>query len=401
MAGRSRLTMTEMPEAASELLFPELWSENVEHSTGLLPSQKIEELVEAGRICGAPILPDQIQPASIDLRLGPVAYRVRASFLPNVHSTVNDRLRDLKVEEIDISAGAVFRKGAVYIVPLLEELSLPDSIAGSANPKSTTGRLDVFTRLIADYADGFDQVGPGYRGRIYAEVVPLTFDVAVREGTRLNQLRLRRGNPILWDKTLRELHEREPIVYSRSASPLPPEIEGGLWLSVDLLGTDDSGIVGFQARRDAPPVDLAKVGYYDPRLFWTPVYPDPGKYLVLKPGEFYILTSKEKVAIPPDWAAEMVAFDPTVGEFRIHYAGFFDPGFGWGGGELKGTHAVLEVRSHEVPSALADGQPVCRLTYERLQAPSAKLYGREIGSSYQMQRLALSKQFKPYVGAGE
>lgn len=379
------------------LLFPELLAQDVEYTTGLLPSQKLEELVEAGHIrASATICADQIQPSSIDLRLGPIAYRVRASFLPTVNSTVQKRLQDLKVAEIDVSHSAVLERDSVYIVPLLEELSLPDSISGTANPKSTTGRLDIFTRLITDYGNGFDNVRAGYRGRLYAEIVPLTFDIVIREGTRLNQLRLRRGNPVSWDKTLFMLNDREPIVYSQAASPVRPVISEGLWLSVDLLGTADSEIVGFQAKKDAPPVDLARIGYYEPEDFWEPVYRDSRNYLILQPGEFYILTSKERVSIPPDWAAEMVPFDPSIGEFRIHYAGFFDPGFGWGGGELKGTHAVLEVRSHEVPSALADGQAVCRLTYERLQAPSAKLYGRDIGSSYQSQRLALSKHFKPY-----
>jgi dCTP deaminase len=379
------------------LLFPELSAQDVEYSTGLLPSQKLGDLVEAGHIrARAPVTADQIQPASIDLRLGPIAYRVRASFLPTPNSTVTKRLQDLKIEEIDVSHPAILQRDSVYIVPLQEELSLPDSISGSANPKSTTGRLDIFTRLITDYGSGFDNVQAGYRGRLYAEIVPLTFNVLIREGTRLNQLRLRRGNPLSWDKTLFTLNEREPIVYSQAASPVPPVISEGLWLSVDLLGTDDSEVVGFQAKKDAPPVDLARTGYYEPEDFWEPVYRGSRNYIILQPGEFYILTSKERVSIPPDWAAEMVPFDPSMGEFRIHYAGFFDPGFGWGGGELKGTHAVLEVRSHEVPSALADGQAVCRLTYERLQAASAKPYGREIGSSYQSQRLALSKHFKPY-----
>jgi len=383
--------------SSTGLLFPELLAEDLEYTTGLLPSQKLEELVEAGHIrANAAICAEQIQPSSVDLRLGRIAYQVRASFLPTANSTVQRRLQDLKIAEIDISHASVLKKDCVYIVPLQEELSLPDSISGSANPKSTTGRLDVFTRLITDYGIGFDNVGAGYRGRLYAEIVPLTFDVLIREGTRLNQLRLRRGNPVSWDKNLLRLNDRDPIVYSQASSPVPPVISEGLWLSVDLLGTDDSEIVGFQAKKDAPPVDLARIAYYEAEDFWEPIYRGRLNYIILQPGEFYILTSKERVSIPPDWAAEMVPFDPSIGEFRIHYAGFFDPGFGWGGGELKGTHAVLEVRSHEVPSALADGQAVCRLTYERLQAPSAKLYGRDIGSSYQSQRLALSKQFKPY-----
>ncbi|MGA2735888.1 MAG: 2'-deoxycytidine 5'-triphosphate deaminase [Bryobacteraceae bacterium] len=380
------------------VLFPELAAQPFDlHTTGLLPSQKLEDLIEAGHIrANVPIGADQIQPSSLDLRLGSVAYRIRASFLPTPNATVQSKLQQVKLEEFDISEATLLRKDSVYLVPLEEELSLPESISGKANPKSTTGRLDIFTRLITDYGNEFEYVRPGYRGKLYAEIVPLTFSVLVRKGTRLNQLRLRRGSPAPSDAMLQRLHEREPIVYGQDASPTEPTISEGLRLSVNLLGFEGSDIVGYQAKKGAPPIDLACINHYPPGEFWTPLFRNAERSVVLEPGEFYILTSKEKVSIPPDSAAEMVPFDPSVGEFRIHYAGFFDPGFGWGSEDRKGTHAVLEVRSHDVPSLLEHGQVVCRLIYERLLAPPAKLYGQEIGSTYQSQRLALSKQFQQW-----
>jgi dCTP deaminase len=376
-------------------LFPELLSRPADsRTTGVLPSQRLEDLISAGHIrASTPISADQIQPSSIDLRLGAIAYHVDASFLPNANTTVLRKLRDLRRGESDLSRPALLETGKVYIVPLQEELSLPENYSGKANPKSTTGRLDVFTRLITDYGDAFEEVREGYKGKLYAEIVPLTFPVLVREGTRLNQLRIRRGNPPHYDKTLFDLHEREPIVYSQDASPSEPLISGGLKLSVDLQGFDGIDVVGYRAKKNASPIDLANINYYDPRDFWEPLCRNSSRSIVLKPGEFYILTSKEKVSIPPHMAAEMLPFDPSVGEFRIHYAGFFDPGFGWSSERSAGSHAVLEVRSHEVPSLLEDGQVVGRLIYEPLLAPPAKLYGREIGSSYQSQKLTLSKHF--------
>ncbi|HEY6344434.1 MAG TPA: 2'-deoxycytidine 5'-triphosphate deaminase [Bryobacteraceae bacterium] len=374
-------------------LFPEL-TEQPNRTTGLLPSHRLEELVCAGHLkASSPILPDQIQPCSIDLRLGARAYQVRASFLPNQSSTVHARLADLLVRELDLSKPTLLARGSVYIVPLQEELFLPDNFSGKANPKSSTGRLDVFTRLITDYGNTFEDIRPGYRGKLYAEIVPLTFPVVVREGVRLNQLRIRLGNPPPSDKMISELHEREPIVYFQDESPAEPLISKGLNLSVSLLGIG-SEIIGYRARRHAPPIDLSKVNYYDVAVFWEPLYRNSERSIVLQPGEFYIVASKEKVSIPPHMAAEMLTFDPSFGEFRVHYAGFFDPGFGWNPQRPTGSHAVLEVRSHEVPSLIEDGQVVARLNYEPLLAPPAKLYGQGIGSSYQSQSLTLGKHFK-------
>jgi dCTP deaminase len=375
-------------------LFPEIVGEPAARTTGVLPSHRLEELILAGHMtANTPILSDQVQPSSVDLRLGPVAYRVRASFLPGQDNTVQRKLEALQIEKLDLTKSALLARGAVYVVPLLEELFLPDNFSGRANPKSSTGRLDVFTRLITDYGSSFEDIRPGYRGKLYVEIVPLTFSVIVREGTRLNQLRIRRGNPPFHDKALFDLHEQEPMVFSQDGSPLEPVISDGLKLSVDLQGID-TDVIGYRAKRDAPPIDVGKIDYYETRDFWEPLYRTAGKSMVLDAGAFYILTSKEKVSVPPHMAAEMLPFDPSVGEFRVHYAGFFDPGFGWSPERSPGSHAVLEVRSYEVPSLLEDGQVVGRLNYEYLLAPPAKLYGQGIGSSYQSQKLKLSKHFK-------
>ena len=378
------------------LLFPELEKDLREsHGTGVFPSQKIQEFIQTGRIRAAlPITEAQIQPASIDLRMGPVAHRVRASFLPGKSSTVDEKIRDLGMTIIDLREGAVFEKYCTYIVPLVEELFLPDDVSGKANPKSTTGRLDIFTRLITDYGAGFEQVGEGYRGKLYVEVVPRTFSIRVQEGMRLNQLRLVRGSPspLREEYTLGKLHEQEPLAYAPDNSPSEPEFHGGLPISVDLAGGEGFPVVGYKAKSHAPLVDLSKVNYYDPEEFWEPI--PPTRRIILNPGDFYILISKEKVSIPPDLAGVMMAIDPTMGEFRIHYAGFFDPGFGYGLEQGKGTRAVLEVRSHEVPFVIEDGQTVGRLEYERLMEIPERIYGASIGSSYQSQGLSLSKQFK-------
>lgn len=387
------------------LLFPELHLGSGEPqdssklwSTGVFPSQKVEEFIAAGWIrASAPIAEVQIQPASLDLRLGPVAYRVRASFLPGKSSTVEGKIGELGMSEIDLRNGAVLEKRCVYVIPLLEEWFLPDDISGKANPKSTTGRLDLFTRLITDYGTEFERVPTGYRGKLYAEVVPRTFTVVVREGMRLSQIRFVRGSrPPLREGTLDHLHQEEPLVYASDDRPADAQIRHGLPISIDLAGTAGAPVVGYKAKSHAPLIDLAKVNFYDPDEFWEPI--PPCKRIILNPDDFYILVSKEKVSVPPDLSGEMVAYDPSVGEFRIHYAGFFDPGFGYGLEQGKGTHAVLEVRSHEVPFVIEDGQLVGRLVYERLTEVPRKIYGASIGSSYQSQGLSLSKQFRRRSG---
>lgn len=377
-------------------LFPDLEKDlHSFHSTGILPSQEIEELIKTRYIFGqTPISNDQIQPASIDLRLGSVAYRVRASFLSGDNTTVLKRVDELRMHEIDLSTPSVLEKGCVYIVPLIEEIALPSKISGKANPKSTTGRLDVFTRLITDYGTEFDRVKAGYKGKLYIEIVPRTFSILVHKGTKLNQLRFVRGEPSPSDSKLNRLDVDETLVYTRDDTPDEALISNGLWISIDLQTNNESEIIGYKAKRHAPLIDLDKVDCYDPLEFWEPIIKPKKKHIILDPDDFHILVSKEKIRIPPQFAAEMVAYDPSVGEFRIHYAGFFDPGFGYGNNNIKGTHAVLEVRSHEVPFVLEDGQVVGRLIYERLIAKPGKVYGVDIGSSYQSQGLSLSKQFK-------
>jgi dCTP deaminase len=355
---------------------------------GILPDQMIAELARAGAILSASeFVPDQIQPASLDLRLGEVAYRVRASFLPGPRTTVAERIDELKLHEIALGDGAVLETGCVYIVPLQESLALPDDIAAAANPKSSTGRLDVFTRVIADETRGFDRIKLGYHGPLYAEISPRTFPVLVREGSRLSQIRFRHGNGLLDADALRALHARERLVDDVDA-----DVSEGIAVSVDLLGLD--GLVGYRAKRHTGLIDVERRAGYDVGEFWEPMHARRDESLILDPDEFYILASKEAVQVPPDYAAEMVPFDPLVGEFRVHYAGFFDPGFGYAGAGGRGARAVLEVRSREVPFIIEHGQIVGRLVYEKMLARPQSLYGERIGSNYQAQGLKLSKHFR-------
>jgi dCTP deaminase len=356
---------------------------------GILPDRMIAALTKAGGILPAyAFAPDQIQPASLDLRLGDIAYRVRASFLPG-HTTVAERIEHLKLHEIALGDGAVLETGCVYIVPLLESLALPPDLAAAANPKSSTGRLDVFTRVITDRARGFDRIEAGYHGPLYAEISPKTFPVLVREGSRLSQLRLRRGHAALDAAALADLHARERLVDSDDA-----DFDGGISVSVDLAASGPGTLIGYRAKRHTAVIDIERRAGYDVAEFWEPMHARPDGALILDPDEFYILASKEAVQVPPDHAAEMVPFDPLMGEFRVHYAGFFDPGFGYAGAGGKGSRAVLEVRSREVPFILEHGQLVGRLVYEKMIAQPDTLYGTGIGSNYQAQGLKLSKHFR-------
>ena len=350
----------------------------------------IAAMADAGLILPAyPFVESQIQPASLDLRLGDTAFRVRASFLPGPATTVAQRIDELKLHEIDLSDGAVLETNCVYIVPLLESLALPPAILAAANPKSSTGRLDVFTRVIADNTRRFDMIEAGYHGPLYAEISPKTFPVLLREGSRLSQIRFRAGAPLLDDAGLIALHAKERLVDSDHA-----DLAGGVALSVDLTGTGSDGFVGYRAKRHTGVVDVDRRSGYTVGEFWEPIRARPDRSLILDPGEFYILASKEAVQVPPDFAAEMVPFDPLVGEFRVHYAGFFDPGFGYAGAGGQGSRAVLEVRSREVPFILEHGQIVGRLVYEKMLAPPDALYGTRIASNYQGQGLKLSKHFR-------
>lgn len=363
--------------------------------SGILPAQQIRELIEKHHItAGQPIEDGQIQPASLDLRLGSTAYRVRASFLPGKFSTVKERIQALHMAEVNLTRPAILEKGCIYIVPLQEQLNLPANTSGRANPKSTTGRLDIFTRLITDYGIEFEQVRSEYKGPLYVEIVSRTFTIIVSQGTRLNQLRFIRGNPSQSDSETIDLHSKETLVYMPDDSPSNAIIDEGVRVSVSLEGDKISDTVAYKAKRNAPAVDLSKLGYYPIDEFWDAVPQPKNRSIILDPGDFYILASKEKVRVPADFAAEMVAFDPSMGEFRIHYAGFFDPGFGYGAGDIPGTRAVLEVRAHEVPFLIEDGQIVCRLLYTPMVSRPDTVYGIGIGSNYQRQGLALSKQFQ-------
>jgi dCTP deaminase len=380
-----------------------------ERSTGLLPSQLLRAAVGHGRnaaaateiVAAEPIADDQIQPASLDLRLGEVAYRVRASFLPGPRDTVQDKLDLLSMHRIELADGAVLEKDCVYIVPLLESLALRKRVSALANPKSSIGRLDVFARVITDYGIEFDRIREGYKGPLYAEISPRAFSILVRTGSRLVQLRVRRGSPLFRDTALRRLHAETPLVEAlpgMAPDADPGAIRNGLAFTADVAGERSGGIVGYKARRHAGLIDVDRIDYYDPRDFWEPVYPHKGPKgpdgVVLDPYDFYILATREAVVVPPDHAAEMVPYDATVGEFRVHYAGFFDPGFGSAEAQGTGSRGVLEVRSHEVPFLIEHGQVVGRMIYEPLIARPEKLYGGAIGSSYQRQGLALSKHFK-------
>ncbi len=366
---------------SEETLFgeiPESGDNYGRHTTGILPSHVLKRLIRARReILASEDLDDaQIQPASIDLRLGPVAWRVRASFLPGPAATVRDKLVAVAMHEIDLTNAAVLETGCVYVVPLLESADFSHRVSGIANPKSSTGRLDVFTRLITDRAQSFDRIEPGYRGPLYAEISPRTFPVLVRKGSRLNQLRVRSGSPQFTDTQLKRLHAEQPLVDGLA------DIDNGLALTVDLRGDTATRQVGWRAKRHTGVIDVDKRDALEPLEFWDPIYASRTETIVLDPDEFYILASREAVAIPPDYAAEMVPFNPLVGEFRVHYAGFFDPGFGHEAGRGRGARAVLEVRSREVPFILEHAQIIGRLVFERLTDPPPEVYGQGIGSNY-------------------
>ncbi|PZQ49506.1 MAG: 2'-deoxycytidine 5'-triphosphate deaminase [Rhodovulum sulfidophilum] len=333
-----------------------------------------------------PVTEGQIQPASLDLRLGDFAYRVRASFLPGPETTVAERLGEFEMHRIALGPGAVLEKGCVYLVPLMEGLALTPDLSAVANAKSSTGRLDLLTRLITDRGTEFDRIVPGYAGPLYAEISPRSFSVLVRPGMRLNQIRYRRGQVLLDDPALSALNAAERLVDG------PAHIAGGLGFSVDLRPARGT-LVGYRAKPHTGLIDLDRIGHYPALDFWEEVHSEAGR-IILDPGAFYILVSREAVHVPPDYAAEMAPYLAMVGEFRVHYAGFFDPGFGHAGAGGTGSRGVLEVRCHEAPFALDHGQIVGRLIYERMAERPEKLYGADLGSNYQGQGLKLAKHFR-------
>ena len=356
-------------------------------TAGVLPAQHLRRLIESGALAADPaIRPDQVQPASLDLRLGRVAYRVRASFLAGHGANVADRIAEFEMHRVDLTEGAVLEKGCVYVIPLMERLALPGGITAVANAKSSTGRLDLLTRTITDGGTEFDRIPEGYHGPLYAEVCPRSFSVLVRAGQRLNQIRFREGQAVLSDTELRALHAAEPLVSGEAV------ISEGLGFSVDLRpATGD--LLGYRAKPHTGVIDLDRIGHYPARDFWEEVRAGDGR-IILDPGAFYILVSREAVTIPPDYAAEMAPYLAMVGEFRVHYAGFFDPGFGHATAGGAGSRGVLEVRCHEAPFVLEHGQVVGRLVYERMAARPETLYGAGIASNYQGQGLKLAKQFR-------
>jgi len=366
--------------------------EDVPVRTGIYPAQWYAGAIRRGLIsCANEISAAQIQPASIDLRLGRTAYRVPASFLPGKKSSVQAKLDWLAEEKVDLTSGAILQRGDVYIIPLMESLNLRKRVSAVANPKSSTGRLDVFARVITDFSTEFDVVAEQYDGPLWVELAPRSFNVLVREGSRLVQMRIRHGAPRQSEKQLRRLHGEDGVVRGDE----DPDIRaGGIAISVDILGDDVSKLIGYKARKTTEHIDVDKVNFYVSSEYWQPVYrPDEGG-IILNPDDFHILVSKETVSVPPDWAADMIAYDTLVGEFRVHYAGFFDPGFGYSPNGHSAAKAVLEVRSHEVPFMIEDGQIVGRLMLERLTERTQSPYGSNIGSSYQFQGLVLSKQFR-------
>ena len=371
-------------------------------ASGVLPDSHLREAVRQGWVDAADgrVL-QNVQPASIDLRLGAVAYRLRSSFLPR-NRTVDRALRDYQLgPEIPLADGAVLEKDRPYLIPLMERLLLPPEVMARANPKSSTGRLDIFTRIVVDNGSGFDEIPAGYAGPLYLEVVSRSFTIQIAEQLSLNQIRLVHGKSAgVSDEDLKRQHARSPLLYTYEIggrNPRPLEalpVSDGLFLTIDLSG-DAEKIVGYRAKKNSQLLDLSQIAHYQTQEFWDPVASDGANRLILEPEEFYLLVSSEGVAVPPTWAGEMMAFDPTSGELRTHYAGFFDPGFGFAPADgVLGSRAVLEVRAHDVPFALEHKQKIARLRFENLVKQPDKLYGFDIGSSYQNQRLRVSKHFR-------
>ncbi|HLE08150.1 MAG TPA: 2'-deoxycytidine 5'-triphosphate deaminase [Thermodesulfobacteriota bacterium] len=390
--------------------------------TGVFSCQELKKAISDGLILATPPIEEaQIQPASIDLRLGPKAYRLVSSFLPGKDQKVMDRLgprsrhrANLLMYEHNTADGMVLEKGSVYLIPLMEKLALPKNVHGKANPKSTTGRLDIFTRVITDCNPRFDEIPQGYEGGLFLEVMPRSFTVKVWQGISLVQLRLRTGDSSVTDRQLKKLHNEYSILcdgkgedilplfdnpYNESRGRIPDDrvrVSNGIFMSADLIGDKSGAIIGYKAKKNSHVIDLTKKNYYNTEDFWEPIYSNTNRdMLILEPEEFYILATKEKIRIPPGYAADMAPYEAGSGELRTHYAGFFDPGFGYGkGGEVMGTKAVLEVRAHDVPFMIAHGQTFCKLFFEKMREVPDKVYGPTIGSSYQYQTITLSKQFK-------
>lgn len=373
-------------------------------AAGVLCDRELRAAAAGGWITApTPLGDEQFQPASLDLRLGPMAYQLRASFLP-FRETVRSRLGgedrpdpDLVIDRIPLESGATLQRGSVYLVELLESLALPPAVRGRSNPKSTTGRLDIFTRVITDRTPRFDEIRPAYRGPLYLEISPQSFPVRVQAGAALNQLRLLSGPTAVPDGELAALYRRSPLLYDDDDRPIGADrivLNDGLGMGVDLSGRLTDGIIGYRAHPNPPAIDLARIDHYDPAEFWEPIKRPSRDAYILEANRFYILVSKERIRVPPEYAAEMVVYDAGAGEIRTHYAGFFDPGFGFGDGSVLGTKVVMEVRAREVPFMLYDGQTSFKVWFERLRGRPERVYGVGLSSSYQHQTLSLSKHFR-------
>jgi dCTP deaminase len=362
-------------------------------TNGVLVDRELFELIETGQIFSTqPLQSGQIQPSSLDLRLGTHAYRIQASVLPMAGESVEKAIAPLIMYDFSLAKPRLLERGAIYMIKLQEGLKLPEDLRGVASPKSSIGRLDVFVRLLTDEGETFDTVPSGYSGPLWLEVMPLTFPIQVQAGDRLLQLRLRRGETLLADHELRALDARTPLLHRQPSQKEGTKIDEGLWISID-LDCPPGGLIGYRAKPHTQPVDLQKIGQHPWRHYWEPIYADGSKSLILYPEEFYIFVSLEQISVPQGYSAELVAYDTRVGELRLHYAGFFDPGWGMEGDTSVGTRAVLEVRAHDVPCVLRHGQRVGRFVYERLTGPSTTLYGQGIGSNYAGQGLKLAKFF--------
>ena len=370
--------------------------------SGYLPCQFLQMACEEKMIySNTPLLPKQLQPASLDLRLGENAYRIQCSFLPE-NEMVEDKLKDVKLYEFDIREGSILEKGIVYLIPLQEGLNLPPSLYGWTNPKSSTGRIDMFTRVIVDKGHRFDEIPRGYKGKMYMEIIPRSFPVKVRTGLSLNQLRIANVNTLTLGKKgfEREYKDGHPILYDRSGFAIEfnnVKIDNGIFTSVEIAGDNRDSIVAYKAKANSTVIDLTKINHYKSDDFWEPIYSPKNNRLILEPESFYIMVSKQKICIWPHLLAEMIAYEPNSGELRTHYAGFFDPGFGWNGEYSsldQGTRAVMEVRPHDVPFMVEDGQTFCRLKFEKIIEKPDMVYGREINSNYHSQELKLSKYFE-------
>ncbi len=386
------------PLAAKSLLSQDL-STSIKNRSGYLPIQMLELAYHQGIIhAKTSLVESQFQPASLDLRLGEKAFRVQSSFLPET-GTVESKLKDLLMYPVDLRDGGILERGAIYLIPLMEELELPRDLYGRTNPKSSIGRLDMFTRVITDYGHRFDEIIPGYKGKLYLEVIARSFPVRVTEGLTLNQLRLIRKEPDISNKALKDYYRKQPILFDPSGKPLPLEeviVDDGIYIGIDLSSKGKEPIA-FKAKSNSAVIDLSKTRHYDVLDFWEPIFKNKKKRLILEPESFYIMMSKEKICIWPNLLAEMVAYEPNSGELRTHYAGFFDPGFGWHGGKSlknQGTRAVMEVRPHDVPFLVEDGQTFCRLKFEKVIEEPRIIYGKDIQSNYHSQKLTLSKFFK-------